>query len=84
MPKATGAAGLEINQYTPEEVRYTETTAPTSTLSDFDISKNQSSQWQQLAALPGGASPESGLKTPKPGQREPRAWVLERHAGACR
>lgn len=52
MPKATGAAGLGINQYTPEEVRYTETTAPTSTLSDFDISKNQSSQWQQLAALP--------------------------------
>lgn len=52
MPKAKGAAGLGFNQYTPEEVRSTESTASTSTLSDLGISKNQSSTWQQLAALP--------------------------------
>ena len=48
MPKATGAKGSGSNQY---QVRSYDTTAPQTTLSDLDITKDESSRWQKLAAV---------------------------------
>ena len=45
-----GAAGIGLNQHTPNEVRSSVTTAPT--LSDAGISKDLSSRSQKLAAIP--------------------------------
>lgn len=46
----TGARGTGTNQYSAREVRSNETTAPT--LADIGVSKDQSSRWQKLAAIP--------------------------------
>lgn len=46
--KATGAKGAGSNQY---EVRSAATTTPTATLAGMGITKNQSSNWQTLAAM---------------------------------
>lgn len=51
MEKATGARGTGSNQYQLAEVRSRATTAP-KTLSDLGITKDQSSKWQRLAAVP--------------------------------
>ena len=46
MPKATGAKGIGTSA-----VLHEDRTQP-STLAELDISKNESSRWQKLAAIP--------------------------------
>jgi hypothetical protein len=48
--KNKGARGTGSNQY--QEVRSTDTTTPPLTLKQLGISKDQSSQWQKLGAMP--------------------------------
>ena len=84
MPKATGAKGIGTSA-----VLHEDRTQPL-TLAELDISKNESSRWQKLAAIPeaefdaavvqakaaaGGQSGPGRLKT---GRQSCRAWLVLR------